>query len=515
MDSPSSTSSTWSTRPRESRIEVSGVGSGEIDDRVRTVLARGSLLRSPAEIAASRVENPLLDSPAEPSCLLCPADADELQQLMRLANELRLNLTVASSTGRHCRGGFAAARENLRVDLSSWKQIPWINRRNRVCIVEPGVTYGELLPLLEAEGMTVPMPLAPRSGKSVLAAVMDREPSTWPNRQWDSGDPVASTEFLFGSGERFRTGAAGGPGTLEAQRAAGGAHKSSAGPSQTDFHRVLQGSQGTMGVVTWIALRAELSPRIERPLLLGAESLSDLLPFVYEVQRPWLGEHCFILDRTAAALLMSASGEGSFAELRDSLPGYLCLQNVAGFERLPEERVEYQSRDIEEIARKHGLDPVSALGPLSARTLLEAATTPTTELDWRHHHAGHCLSVFFLTTLDRAPGLIDLFADLARGEGLGEEHTGCYVQPVVQNHACHVELLAPFNPEQPAEIHRLRKLERDAVAKLAAAGAFFSRPYGSAASVAFQRNRTSYEVLKKVKGIFDPNRILNDGKWDL
>ncbi len=336
------------------------VESQEIDERLHSVLTNGSLSRSPAEIAASRVENPLLDSPTEPSCVLRPADADELQQLMQLANELRLNLTVASSAGKHCKGGFAAAKHNLRVDLSSWKGIPWINRRNRVCLIEPGVTYGELATRLEAEGMTVPMPLAPRSGKSVLAAVMDREPSTWPNRQWDSSDPLASTEFIFGSGERFRTGAAGGPGTLETQRAAGGAHKSSAGPSQTDFHRVVQGSQGTMGVVTWIALRAELRPQIERPFLLGAYSLLDLVPFVYEVQRPWLGEHSFILDRTAAALLLSAGGGDSFNELRDSLPAYLCLQNVAGFERLPEERVAYQTRDIEAIAHKHGLDPASS-----------------------------------------------------------------------------------------------------------------------------------------------------------
>jgi FAD/FMN-containing dehydrogenase len=203
------------------------------------------------------------------------------------------------------------------------------------------------------------------------------------------------------------------------------------------------------------------------------------------------------------------------AELRDSLPAYLCLQNVAGFERLPEERVEYQTRDIEEIARKHGLDPATALGPISAKTLLETATTPGAEIDWRHRHSGHCLSIFFLTTLDRAAGMACLFADLARGAGLGEERIGCYVQPVVQNHACHVELLAPFDPEEPAEVDRMGELERDAVAKLSAAGAFFSRPYGSAAPAAFDRNRTSYEVLGKVKKIFDPNRILNDGKWGL
>ena len=74
---------------------------------------------------------------------------------------------------------------------------------------------------------------------------------------------------------------------------------------------------------------------------------------------------------------------------------------------------------------------------------------------------------------------------------------------MVQNHACHVELLAPFDPEDPSEVDRLRELEREAVAKLSAAGAFFSRPYGSAAPAAFERNPGSYEVLKKVKSIFD------------
>ncbi len=93
---------------------------GEIDDRLGSVLARGSFGRSPAEIAAFRVENPLVDSGTEPSCVLRPADPDELQALMRFANEVGLNLTLASSTGRHCKGGFAAAKDNMLVDLSSW-----------------------------------------------------------------------------------------------------------------------------------------------------------------------------------------------------------------------------------------------------------------------------------------------------------------------------------------------------------------------------------------------------------
>jgi FAD/FMN-containing dehydrogenase len=51
--------------------------------------------------------------------------------------------------------------------------------------------------------------------------------------------------------------------------------------------------------------------------------------------------------------------------------------------------------------------------------------------------------------------------------------------------------------------------------RLAEAGAYFSRPYGPASEVVFERNPLNYELLKKVKGIFDPKRILNDGKWGL
>jgi FAD/FMN-containing dehydrogenase len=478
-------------------------------------LTRGTISHDPADIAGFRVANPILDQPVAPRCLVRPADADELQRVIRLANDNGVNLTLASSTGRHRKGGFAATQDNVLVDLSLWKGIPWIDRRNRVCLVEPGVTYGELLRALAPHGMTVPMPLAPRAGKSVVAAVMDREPSTWPNRQWDSGDPVASTEFIFGSGDRFRTGAAGGPGTLEAQRAAGGAHKSPAGPSQTDFHRVVQGSQGTMGAVTWIAVRAEVKPTIERPALLGAASLSQLVPFVYDVQRSWLGEHCAILDRTATALLLNARGDGLFEEIRSALPRYLCLQNVAGFDRLPHERVAYQTRDVEEIAHHNGLEATPSVGPVSAKRLLEIAATPCGDEDWRHHWRGQCLSIFFVTTLDKVAGLIDSFRAVAQRNGLGDNSIGCYVQPVVQNHACHVELLAPFDTAQPGATARMRSLERDAVACLAGAGAFFSRPYGSAAETVFKQNPVSYSVLKKVKGIFDPNRVLNQGKWEL
>ncbi len=475
---------------------------------------QGTVSSDPADIGAFSQSNPIIDSTVKPSHVLRPSTVDELQGLMRLANQIGLNLTVSSSTGAHGKGGFAAKEENILIDLSNWKQIPWISRRNRVCQIEPGVTYGELLKALEPHGMTIPMPLAPRTSKSVVASVMDREPTTWPNRQWDISDPVGSTEFIFGNGEIFRTGAAGGPGTLEQQRAMGGAQKSSQGPSQTDFHRVIQGSQGTMGVVTWITMRTELKPTLEHPFLLGADSLQALIPFIYDVQRQWLGEHSFVLNRTAAAMLVSAQGGGQFESIRNSLPSHVCLVNVAGFERMPKSRVDYQCRDIESIANENKFIMTTSQGSIQAEVLLDMATRPCGETDWRYRLKGHCLSLFFLTTLDRAPELVDIFIDLA-GANAFKESVGVYIQPIIQNHACHVELMCPFDPAKPNDVELMRGLEKEAVTKLARKGAFFSRPYGSAGDVVFGQNPLSYEVLKKMKEIFDPNRVLNRGKWGL
>jgi glycolate oxidase len=50
------------------------------------------------------------------------------------------------------------------------------------------------------------------------------------------------------------------------------------------------------------------------------------------------------------------------------------------------------------------------------------------------------------------------------------------------------------------------------VSRLEERGAFFSRPYGGWAGAAYRRARDTAEMQKKVKGIFDPNWILNPGK---
>ena len=148
------------------------------------------------------------------------------------------------------------------------KKIDLIDPFERVAsVVEPGVTFGELIPAVAEKGLRLNMPLQPRATKSVVGSMLSREPVIMPHYHWDISDPIGSTEVVFGTGDMFRTGAAAGPGDIAEQRAGGGVQKEAAGPSAMSLHRLLQGAQGTMGIVTWASARCELIPEKRAALL--------------------------------------------------------------------------------------------------------------------------------------------------------------------------------------------------------------------------------------------------------
>jgi len=119
-------------------------------------------------------------------------------------------LIPVSSGPPHFQGDTIPSQGGVVVDLSRMKRIIRVNRRNRVAMVEPGVTFAELQPELEKEVLRLPMPLCPRRSKSAVGNCLEREPTTIPKYQWDISDPLLCTEVVFGSGDLFRTGEAAG-----------------------------------------------------------------------------------------------------------------------------------------------------------------------------------------------------------------------------------------------------------------------------------------------------------------
>ncbi|MBI5442527.1 MAG: FAD-binding oxidoreductase [Deltaproteobacteria bacterium] len=447
-----------------------------------------------------------------PSCVVRPGSSDEVQRIVHWANETRTPLVPVSSGLPQTHGGTAPRVDGaVLLDLTRMKRVLRTDARNRVVWVEAGVTYAELQPELERAGLAAYLPLCPRGSKSVLASVLEREPTTMPAHHWDATDPLLCAEVVFGSGDRMRTGEAAGPGSLEEQWEIGKAHMTTYGHSQMDENKLLSGAQGTMGVVTWASLKCRQATQFSRTLLVPSQSLEPLLRLSREAARVRLPDHCFLVNALNLAALLAREPK-EIAALRDRLPPWILVASFEGYGELPEQKVAWQEADFREMAVRAGCEPVEALFGARGDELGAILSGPSAEPHWKAAYKGGCRDVFFLTTLDKTPGFIEAVSALSGSRQVPWTDVGVYLQPVVQGTSCHCEFDLYFDPAKDAENEQVRRLAEDCAETLSRKGAFFSRPYGPWAKLAYGHRGDATDLLRKVKSVFDPNQILNPGQ---
>lgn len=451
--------------------------------------------------------------PMNPRFLARVEDADQVAAIVKWGNETKTPLVPVSSGPPHFHGDTVpGAQGSVIVDLRNMKRILRIDAANKVALIEPGVTYGELQPELAKESLTACAPLLPRANKSVIASLLERQPTLIPKFHWSFPEPLRCLEVVWGSGEIFWTGEAGGQvHSLEKQWENGLAQLDPKGPLETDWHRLLSAAQGTMGIVTWATMRCQILPKKHRLFFIPAEALDDLIDCAYRLLRLRLGDELLLVNNATLASLL---GEGAdrINALKEELPAWLIVIGIAGRDILPEERVEVQQKDILEIVQQFGLDLVPAVPGATSDEVLDLLRRPSRTPYWKFSYKGECQDIFFLTLLEKAPGLVRTL--YARAEEIGYPPTdiGVYIQPQHQGVAHHCEFSLPFDPSDEAEVARAKKLFVAASEELMGQGAYFSRPYGVWADMVYGRDMQAAGVLKGIKDIFDPNHVLNPGR---
>jgi len=449
--------------------------------------------------------------PMKPRCVVKPANADNIQALVQWANQTNTGLVPISSGMPHFRGDTVpSAYGTVMVDLSNMTKIININRRNRVAVIEPGVTYPQLQSELSKEGMTLANPLLPRANKSVVASILEREPTIIPKFQWMMLEPLRALEVIFGDGELLRTGDGGDwrvAKRWESKQAPIGGN----GPHQTDFWRLVSAAQGSMGIVTLISVKCQLLPKIHRLYFVSSSNIEKLIPFTYRLLRYRFGDELLLLNNFALASSLGGGAE-AIKKRAAELPAWSLLVGIAGRERLPEERVEFQEKDISDIAGGFGLKMTADVPGAGSAEVLRTILNPSEEPYWKLGYKGGFQDILFLSTLDRTPGFIDVMYTSAKENRYPSDEIGIYLQPLHQGASCHCEFVLPYNRANSDESSHLRDFFYKASAAMLQHGAFFSRPYGIWADMAYNRDAKTTGVLRKLKGIFDPNNVMNPGK---
>jgi len=481
-------------------------------EKLSKIVGAGNVSFDPSTLDAYSSDISFVNS-IRPVCVVKPTKAGDVKKIVKLANKTRTPLVPVSSGSPHFRGDTVpGAGGALIVDLSRMNNVVFVDRPRRVAMVEPGVTFGELIPKAKKEGLRLNMPLLPRKSKSVIGSMLEREPVIMPKYQWDASDPLACTQVFFGTGDEFRTGQAAGPGTVKEQWKVGGVQKAPYGPGTASWHRLLQGAQGTLGIVTWASMRCEILPSIEENFVVGSSNLNTLLEMTSWLIRLRMVNECFILNNTNLAAIFAETWPQDFQKLKDSLPPWTLFYTVAGYDCLPEERVSSYIKDITEITQRLGIEALKATGGVSANEILKAVQQPSEDPYWKLRSKGACQDIFFLTLHDKLETQTSGMSDLAEKAGYPAANLGIYIQPVVQGTSYHCEFNLFYDPENLSERNRIKELSSLATKNLISMGAFFSRPYGENAGMILNRDAATVSVLNKLKNIIDPNHIMNPGK---
>jgi FAD/FMN-containing dehydrogenase len=167
---------------------------------------------------------------------------------------------------------------------------------------------------------------------------------------------------------------------------------------------------------------------------------------------------------------------------------------------------------VREIATRHGLDVHDLLPGTTGAELLARLQAPSPEPYWRDRPETGTEEIFFLTTLDRAQEFIDTVEAISAAMPEPVRGIGVYLQPIHQGAGLHCEFILPFDRTVPGAETAVRELKHAASRAVFEQGAYFSRPYGEWADWVFAADPATASLTRTVKGIFDPNNVMNPGK---
>jgi len=413
-----------------------------------------------------------------PDAVVFPRSAGEVAEIVRLCAAHRTPI-IPYGTGTSLEGHVGAVRGGVCIDLGGMNRVLEVNADDLDCRVEAGVTRKQLNAFVKDTGLF--FPIDPGADASLGGMTATRGSGTMAVRYGTMRENVLGLTVVLADGRVIRTGTR--------------ARKSSAG---YDLTRLFVGSEGTLGVITEVALRLHPVPQAISAAVCAFPSLDEAVRTVImaiqsgiPVARIELLDDVMIRGVNAYAKFEYAEAPTLFFEFHGT-----------------EAAVGEQAETLGEIAREHGGLAFQWATRPEERSRLWQARDNTLYAGMALRPGSRALITDVCVPISRlAECIVETRRDID-SSGL--------VAPIVGHVGDgNFHLLVLVKPGDAEELERAERLNERLVHRALAMGGTCTGEHGiGSGKIAFLQaeHGESVAVMRAMKTALDPLNLMNPGK---
>jgi glycolate oxidase subunit GlcD len=441
------------------------------------------LLSAPAELEYYGRDWTRRWTPA-PLAIALPANIDEVQAIVRWANEERV--AIVPSGGRTgLSGGAVAANGELVLSLERMNQVLDFNAVDRTLTVQPGVILQKVHEAAQEHELIYPVDFAARGSCSIGGNIATNAGGIRVIRYGNTREWIAGLKVVAGNGE-----------LLDLNR---GLIKNSSG---YDFRQLLIGSEGTLGIVVEATLKLAEPPPPSQVMLLALPDM-DALMQVFALFRQRLNLQAFEFFTDIA--LKHVLAHGAQRAIDGDYPYYVVTEFDAA-----DELAQETALGAFEYALEQGWVSDGAIAQSETQaTALWRLREGITESLAAHKPYKNDVSV----RISAVPAFLHEMQDL-----LGREYPD--IEVVWFGHIgdgnLHINVLRPEGLAEDAFIAQCEHVTKLLAETLHRHGGSISAEHGiglvKRAYLESTRSAAEIALMRGVRQVFDPNGILNPGK---
>jgi FAD/FMN-containing dehydrogenase len=497
-----------------------------IKDKLIEIVGAGNVADDAATLKAYS-QDPSFTAPRKPNFVVKAASMEQIQGVVRYANEIKMPV-VPYSSGTNFQGGTIPTIGGIVLDMTKMKKISEYNSKFWSVTIEPGVTVAKLQDKVKKDGLRLQVPLMSPPNSSALTTYLDREEVPGAGDLIYGNEQIQTFRVVLPQGDSFTIGNPAMPGAP---------HSHPLGPA-LNWYRMFMCAQGTLGICYEMNLRLIPIPKVWKIFFSEFDNVKDVIRAIKVIQRKELGYEVFALNNFDMATLLLKEDDKltdklkkgayignngapfwthdmrhSFDEVRAKLAPWTLIVSISGWARQPEAKVAYQEKDFREAAAETGFEIRTSVGGYVGldRLVMDELVLPW-RMQKRHGFKGGCHELKFHALGSKLPQVEAALQEVCARYNYSAGEIGAYVQPIerARTFSCVFDLHC--FPDREADYNNVKELFIEASEAMIKAGAFFDRPYGCWADMMYRRNATYAEYLKKIKTELDPNNVLNPGK---